>query len=361
MILLDFEVRGGVRPFTWSVHPGSALPPGLALVNGTGAAPSILAGKPTTAGEYEFSLDVTDAVGQTVTVVLRISVFEIGVSPARIPNGVTGTPYSVTLTPFGGTPPYTLSTQVGLFEGSGLPPGLTLSAAGVLSGTPTAPGNFVIPVIVTDNAAGETFAIYRVTIDNPQGHAKAVGLSPSIFEINQVQGAPGATVPINVTLTNGTAAFTAGISGIPGASLSATSGTAPTTLQMDLNLAGLTAGTYHGLVSVNVPGAANLIETAPITITIAPPPTVSATSVTPNSGSGITQTFTFAFSDSAGVTADLAQAQVRFANNLDPVGLTCVIHYKATNNTIRMQTDSGAWGAFVPFGVRHACEQPLHA
>jgi hypothetical protein len=50
------------------------------------------------------------------------------------------------------------------------------------------------------------------------------------------------------------------------------------------------------------------------------------------------------------VTADLNAAQVRFVNVANSA-LSCVLHYRASNNTIRMQTDSGAWGAFVPFGA----------
>jgi hypothetical protein len=45
----------------------------------------------------------------------------------------------------GGTTPYTWSLSSGT-----LPAGLTLSAAGVISGTPTTPGTYTITVKVTD-------------------------------------------------------------------------------------------------------------------------------------------------------------------------------------------------------------------
>src|SRR4051812_4992582 len=56
-------------------------------------------------------------------------------------GGSVGVAYSQTLTASGGTSPYTFS-----FAGGTPPPGLALSAAGVLSGTPTGAGSFTFSV-----------------------------------------------------------------------------------------------------------------------------------------------------------------------------------------------------------------------
>jgi hypothetical protein len=64
----------------------------------------------------------------------------ITVNPATLPAGTVGAAFSQTLTATGGTAPFTFS-----FSGS-LPPGLTLSQAGVISGTPTAAGSFSFTV-----------------------------------------------------------------------------------------------------------------------------------------------------------------------------------------------------------------------
>ncbi|WP_354090132.1 IPT/TIG domain-containing protein [Brevundimonas faecalis] len=90
----------------------------------------------------------------------------ITLSPAAgaLPGGTARNAYSRTLTASGGSTPYTFS-----FTGS-LPSGLTLSAGGVLSGTPTASGTFNFTINVSDNsaaAAGSAFTAsqsYSITI-----------------------------------------------------------------------------------------------------------------------------------------------------------------------------------------------------
>jgi len=71
----------------------------------------------------------------------------LDITPPTLPNGKVGTPYSQTLTAAGATAPTTWTVSAGT-----PPPGVTLSAAGVLSGTPTTAGPAQFTAKVTDSA-----------------------------------------------------------------------------------------------------------------------------------------------------------------------------------------------------------------
>jgi hypothetical protein len=95
------------------------------------------------------------------------------VTPASLTGGTAGTAYSQTLSQTGalGVPAYVVTAGA-------LPPGLTLSTGGTISGTPTATGTFNFTVTVAD-ASGCTGSIaYSITIVRPTGGA-ALAVSPA--------------------------------------------------------------------------------------------------------------------------------------------------------------------------------------
>jgi len=83
-------------------------------------------------------------IGDHDAFVVRISVPRV--TTTSLAGGTVGMAYSQTLDAAGGTPPYSW----GIASGS-LPAGLSLSAAGVISGTPTATGTSAFSVQVTDS------------------------------------------------------------------------------------------------------------------------------------------------------------------------------------------------------------------
>ena len=127
---------GGTAPYTWS-QGGGTLPPGVGIAGGS------LVGTPTTAGTYTFTAQVTDSATPfpaTAYQEFRVTIYpaasaalRITIAAAPLPSGQVGAAYNQTLTASGGTGPYTWSAV-------GLPAGITLSAAGVLSGSPTSVG-----------------------------------------------------------------------------------------------------------------------------------------------------------------------------------------------------------------------------
>lgn len=107
----------------------------------------------------------------------------ITLSPAVLPGGTIGVPYNQTITASGGTAPYTFSVSAGA-----LPAGLSLSPAGVVSGTPTAAGTTVLTIQAVDASACPGLLVQSVVI------AVAVPTLPQIFMIALALGLVAAGV-----------------------------------------------------------------------------------------------------------------------------------------------------------------------
>jgi hypothetical protein len=110
----------------------------------------------------------------------------IVISPASLPNGDVGKHYSVTLTATGGLgAPYEWSLAP---DSDPLPPGLSMNAAGSISGTPTKAGTYPIIVNVDDPARKH----YTIVIKAPQPQPQQ---SPSSGPGGASSPPQGATLP----------------------------------------------------------------------------------------------------------------------------------------------------------------------
>jgi hypothetical protein len=139
------DATGGARAKSWTLVRGT-LPPGLALLTN-----GVLSGTPTTAGTFTFDVRVTSSGKKrtkrlTVTVIPRLAT----VSGASV-VGVVGTAYRDSVSASGGVGGYVWDVSAGQ-----LPAGLTLSSAGVVTGTPTAAGTASATVRVTSGIQSAT-------------------------------------------------------------------------------------------------------------------------------------------------------------------------------------------------------------
>lgn len=144
----------GTTPYTWSVVSGT-VPDGTTLSSG-----GVLSGTPTIATTYNFTVRVTDDNSFTDDQALSVIIGPaVAITTTTLPDGTVGVAYSQTLEATGGTAPYTWA----VFSGS-LPDGLTLSTAGVLSGTPTTVEVETFTVRVTDDVSSTDDQILALTI-----------------------------------------------------------------------------------------------------------------------------------------------------------------------------------------------------
>jgi hypothetical protein len=134
---------GGSQPYVWSA---SGLPSALTM------SPSgVVTGTPgAVAGNADVVVTLTDAQGVVVTKTIKIFTSAAPtITTASLPGGEKTVVYAgTTLVGAAGTTPYTWSQ-------TGLPAGLVMSSAGVISGTPNGtPGTATVVVTLTDAANG---------------------------------------------------------------------------------------------------------------------------------------------------------------------------------------------------------------
>jgi large repetitive protein len=174
----EIAASGGTPGYSLAVSNGT-LPPGLSLVNGT------LTGTPTAGGDFTFTLRATDSSTGTgpyhgsQEYQVSIAAPTIMVSPDAIEGAArAGEPYTATLSATGGTGTHTFTVTAGT-----LPPGLTLSPSGALSGTPTAPGSYAFTVSAADSSpapAGPYVGTRAYAIEvAPAWAAPAITLNPT--------------------------------------------------------------------------------------------------------------------------------------------------------------------------------------
>jgi hypothetical protein len=244
---------GNFGTITYQVTSGS-LPPGLNLNSTTGQ----ITGTATTAGAYNFTVTISNQYGCSTTQNYSITVTcpTISLSPNTLPNAPIGQTYNQTITVTGSTNVFNFTVSAG-----SLPTGMTLSTAGVLSGTPTVAGTYTFTITATDNFGCTTSTQYTIVVACP-----TISLSPNTLPPGNVGFAYNQT--ITVTGSTNTFTFTS-------------TGTLPTGLSLSnggvLSGTPTTAGTYN--FTVTATDGYGCTTNTPYSVTISPcsPLSLSAT------------------------------------------------------------------------------------
>ena len=160
----SLAATGGAGGYTWATN--SAGTSSLAALNLTLASSGLVSGTPTSTGTATFAATVTDSQSHTATVTFNVTATNaLTVTTTSLPLTYTNTAYSQTLSAAGGSGTgYTWTTtgtsNLATFN-------LTLSSAGVLSGTPTTAGTASFTAKVTDSLGATATQALSVVIDAP--------------------------------------------------------------------------------------------------------------------------------------------------------------------------------------------------
>jgi hypothetical protein len=216
-VAFEYEILTTKDPTSFNATP---LPPGLTVDTTTG----IISGIPTTIGTTSVTISATDATGtDTATLVIRIGVPSI--TSAGTASGTTLSTFSYQI----------VATQSPASYGAaGLPSGLTVDAAGLISGTPTVAGTFNV-VLTATNAAGTGSKTLVITVTAPPSITSALTASGKVgtaftYQIVATQSptsynAIGLPTGLSVNTTTGAITGTPTVSGTFNVTISATNAT----------------------------------------------------------------------------------------------------------------------------------------
>ena len=144
-------------------------------------------------GTDSFEVNAANAGGTSTNATITVTVGNPSFfATVPVSTGTAGIAYSQPILIVGGASPYTS------FSATGLPPGLSISPTGLISGTPTEAGTFAsVVTTVTDSSIGTgpftgTAPAFSITINQGSQSITFTGPGPQVF-------APGATVALVAT------------------------------------------------------------------------------------------------------------------------------------------------------------------
>ncbi|HZP53286.1 cellulose binding domain-containing protein [Actinocrinis sp.] len=174
----------------------AGLPPGLSI-----SSSGLISGTPTAFGNFSVTVTATDSTGASGSASFTWTVTDATGNSVTVTNpgsqtGTIGTPISgLQLQATDSTPGQTL-----IYTATGLPPGLSISSSGLITGTPTTAGSFVVTATASDSLGTSGSATFSWTI--------TTGSTGGTCQVSYVKNEWSGGFTANVTVTNtGTSAI----------------------------------------------------------------------------------------------------------------------------------------------------------
>jgi uncharacterized protein (TIGR03437 family) len=253
------------------------LPAGLGINSSTG----VITGTPTGGSANNVSITLTDSTGASVSKTFSITVnAALSITTATpLPGATISTAYPLTFAASGGTGTLTWTQQ-------NLPAGLSLSAAGAISGSPSATGTTSnIMITVKDVNTASISKTFSLTVN-----ARPVVGGPGTLPTATVGSAY--TTGNNITLTGGTAPIVWTTTGLPnGLSINssgvisgtpATNAASPYTVKVTATDANSASSFQNFTLPVDP-----ALTLTPATLPVAIPGVAYSQKLTPGGGSGV--------------------------------------------------------------------------
>ena len=151
-----FMAEGGTAPYSWSVISGTT-PAGIGMADD-----GLMAGTSTESGVFDFVVSVSDSGDRTGQRQFSLTVIEpLSITTTALPTVIRNRLYERQLEARGGIPPYQWSIRSG-----DLPPGLTLSEDGEISGMTQTSGDYSFSVRVRDNEGAQKLALFDLQVSD---------------------------------------------------------------------------------------------------------------------------------------------------------------------------------------------------